>query len=407
MEWSKGLKWWNWFHSKCRNLDSWIVFMVSYRSWQYVWCSIQLTGDGDLILGIPPSCDSLWSYWPQLRGRGQKHLVSKSVIGCSWDIWDIFWKCLDVDMFGDIWRRCTVFGSFIAMWGSRLLKRFTWVGSHRCPERISPTAATLRRKKTWTTYHLGLRLWGFSQALAATTPVWNCSETDHPGTESCESNRKNIAGTFGRLERLILGILGIIHVRSCEAWLLVSLMNSFGANFPRYAELAAGPRNVHPRWGNLVLGRVIAPADKTWRKLILWWFDFDVVYHSRYLLLHSWERWSCFCGLSADMRYSVKFSTDHTEGCKQDEHAGECVRSSAWTAAGSVLTGGDVDGTVGSWFLSPRFFQEVQRHPSAKTHKMEIWQIMMDCLQWYVNPVDAVFFLRQDGTRSDVTQRRA
>ena len=43
------------------------------------------------------------------------------------------------------------------------------------------------KKKTWTTYHLGLWLGGFSQALAATTPVWNCSETDHPGTESCES----------------------------------------------------------------------------------------------------------------------------------------------------------------------------------------------------------------------------
>lgn len=92
MEW---LKWWNWFHSKCRNLNSWIVFMVSYRSWQHVWCSIQLTGDRDLILGIPPSCDSLWSYWPQLRGRGHKHFVSKSVIRCSWDIWDIFWRCLE------------------------------------------------------------------------------------------------------------------------------------------------------------------------------------------------------------------------------------------------------------------------------------------------------------------------
>lgn len=121
---------------------------------------------------------------------------------------------------------------------------------------------------------------------------------------------------------------------------------------------------------------------------------FDAVYHSYYLTLHSWERWSWFCGLSADMQYSVKFSTDHAEGCKQDEHAGECVRSSAWTA-GSVLTVGDVDGTVGSWFLSPRCFQEVQRHPSAKTRKSEIWlwQIMMDELQWYVNPVDAVLFL--------------
>ena len=177
------------------------------------------------------------------------------------------------------------------------------------------------------------------------------------------------------------------------AWLLVSLMNSFGANFPRYAELVAGPRNVHPRWGNLGRGRVIAPADKTWRKLILWWFLMQSN-HSYYLTLHSWERWSCFCGLSADVQYSVKFSTDHAEGCKQDEHAGECVRSSAWTA-GSVLTVGDVDGTVGSWFLSPRCFQEVQRHPSAKTRKSEIWlwQIMMDYLQWYVNPVDAVLFL--------------
>ena len=64
------------------------------------------------------------------------------------------------------------------------------------------------------------------------------------------------------------------------AWLLVSLMNSFGANFPRYAELAAGPRNVHPRWGNLGLGRVTAPADKTWRKLILWWFLMQSIIHT-------------------------------------------------------------------------------------------------------------------------------
>lgn len=169
------------------------------------------------------------------------------------------------------------------------------------------------------------------------------------------------------------------------AWLLVSLMNSFGANFPRYAELAAGPRNVHPRWGNLGLGRVIAPANKTWQKLILWWFDFDAVYHSHYLTLHhSLERWSCFCGLSVRTTPRGVNKTNTRESVSGAQR--ELLQIQYWQ--GVMLTAQWVHDV-----LSPRFFQEVQRHPSAKTHKMEIWQIMMDYLQWYVNPVDAVLFL--------------
>lgn len=79
--------------------------------------------------------------------------------------------------FGDVWRRCTVFGSFNATWGRRLLKRFTWVGSHRCPERISPTAATLRRTKNMNHLSLGATtlglLSGFGSYDSCVKLQWN------------------------------------------------------------------------------------------------------------------------------------------------------------------------------------------------------------------------------------------
>ena len=124
-----------------------------------------------------------------------------------WDVWTS--TCLE--MFG----RCTVFGSFIAMWGSGLLKRFTWVGSHRCPERISPTAATLRRKKyeppiTWG-YDFGapLRLWQL-RLLCETAVKLTIQAQNH-----AKATGKTLWGHLIKLERLILGILGIIHVISC------------------------------------------------------------------------------------------------------------------------------------------------------------------------------------------------
>lgn len=142
-----------------RNLDSWIVFMVSDRSWQYVWCCIQLTGDGDLILGIPPSCDSLWSYWPQLRGRGHKHFVSKSVIRCSWDIGTFFWDVWT-------WTRLEMFGD-AALFSDPSLRCEAVACSKGSPgleatdvqKEFLQLLQPFEEKKTWTTYHLGLRLW--------------------------------------------------------------------------------------------------------------------------------------------------------------------------------------------------------------------------------------------------------
>lgn len=172
------------------------------------------------------------------------------------------------------------------------------------------------------------------------------------------------------------------------AWLLLSLMNSFGANLPRYAELVAGPRNAHPRWGNLGLGRVIAPAHKTWRSFLM-----QSIIHPIWHFTTAGNDKAAFvgCQLTCDTLWnSVRTTPRGVNKMNTRESVSgaqrELLQVQYWQW---VMLTAQCDHD----FLCPRFLQEVQRHASAKTHKMEIWQIMMDYLQWYVNPVDAVFFL--------------